>query len=280
MILKLIKYKIKQLQFGRLRFILAIIASIQQTIVRRSLIIIYVDKDGYWHSNSSEVSLVSPFLHLTPWKTSYVLDLWCCKYLCKRGDVVVDVGAGIGDDTVAFSRLVGESGFVIAIEAHPVTYKCLLKTVEANNLRNVICVNAALGDGNGSVFFSDDENFMGNNFVAEGGTIKVRMKTLSDVLNETGFTEVSFLKMNIEGAEVCALNGMKDILKFIPNIVVSCHDFRTISGEAVSFQTLKSVSEILTDVGYKLYRRLEDRREEVPFYVYGTLENYLSCDDK
>jgi len=34
----------------------------------------------------------------------------------KKGDIVIDVGAGRGEDTLAFSQSVGKSGQVIAVE--------------------------------------------------------------------------------------------------------------------------------------------------------------------
>ena len=47
-------------------------------------------------------------------------DYWLQHYRPQEGDVIVDVGAGRGEDTVTFSRAVGQTGRVIAIEAHPV----------------------------------------------------------------------------------------------------------------------------------------------------------------
>jgi len=268
------------MQYGRFKFVLAIIASLQQTIVNRSPVFIYADREEHWHRNSREIKLVSPFLLLTSWSMNYVLDLWCYKYLCRKGDVVIDVGAGVGDDTVAFSRLVGKSGRVIAIEAHPATYQCLLKTIEENKLENVVCVNVALSDTSGFVSFSDDKLFMGNTFLVEGGRIKVKVTTLIELLDELGLTGANFLKMNIEGAEAHALRGMRKILKSVPNIVISCHDFRAINGEPDGFRTLAGVSEVLAEAGYRSYRRHEDQREEVPFYVYGTLDDPHSKSEK
>src|SRR5260370_18576353 len=42
-------------------------------------------------------------------------EYWLRHYRPQRGDVIVDVGAGRGEDTLTFSRAVGETGRVIAI---------------------------------------------------------------------------------------------------------------------------------------------------------------------
>ena len=52
---------------------------------------------------------------------------YCLRYQPKPGDTVVDVGAGMGDDTLVFSRMVGPSGRVFSFEAHPDTFRCLQK---------------------------------------------------------------------------------------------------------------------------------------------------------
>jgi FkbM family methyltransferase len=56
------------------------------------------------------------------------------------------VGAGIGIESILYSRAVGANGRVIAIEAHPRTYACLVKTCEYSSLTNVTPLNIALVD--------------------------------------------------------------------------------------------------------------------------------------
>ena len=54
-------------------------------------------------------------------------DYWLQHYGPQEGDVIVDVGAGRGEDTTAFSRAVGKTGRVIAIEADPLSFAILEK---------------------------------------------------------------------------------------------------------------------------------------------------------
>ena len=53
-------------------------------------------------------------------------------------------GMGIGTEIIFFSKLVGKFGKVYALEANPNVFKLLLKTIEINNLQNVIPINLAV----------------------------------------------------------------------------------------------------------------------------------------
>ncbi len=55
----------------------------------------------------------------------------------KEGMVVGDIGAGKGDFSVAFSKLVGNSGKVYAVEYDPERLKIIKSKIAKNNLVNV-----------------------------------------------------------------------------------------------------------------------------------------------
>ena len=250
----------------------AFVGTMQQSIKHCSPVAIYVDRDGDWHNRRRHLTLVSPELNVASWSAvrTTVMDLWCYDYHLREGDTVVDIGAGIGDDAIMFSRLVGEKGQVVAIEAHPHTYRCLLKTIAANQLDNVIAVNAAVSDADGHLAISDGQNFLSNSTHAETGSIKIRSRKLDALMKELGFRAPDLIKMNIEGAETAALRGMSEILTTTPHVVVSCHDFKADRGEDPTFRTHESVTAILLDSGFRLRDRKDDSRPEVRYYVYGS----------
>jgi FkbM family methyltransferase len=269
--IRLVKERFKRLQKGPLRGLVAIVGTIQQSIKHLSPILIYLDKEGDWHNCRSDIALISPELSVASWKEiqSAVNDFWCHDYQPQLGDTIVDIGAGIGDDAVAFSRLVGKNGRVIAIEAHPHTYRCLVKTIKANRLDNVIAVNAAVADREGYITISDGENYLSNNIHAGMGTVKVQARTLANILKQTDSSRVDLIKMNIEGAETAALEGMTEILRTLPHVVVSCHDFKADRGESTEFRTYESVYQLLNSSGFQLLGREEDPRPEVRYFLYG-----------
>lgn len=264
--------RFKQLQRGPFKFLVALVATIQQTIKYRSLVLIYVDGQGDWYNRRRDVTIVAPELNVTPWGMLHaaVVDIWCYDYTPQNGDTVIDIGAGIGDDVVVFSRLVGKEGRVIALEAHPRTFRCLLKTISANNLENVTALNYAAADREGEVGMSDEDNYLVNGIVDGTSVLKVRAHTVDYILSEIGVRHADLVKINIEGAETSALHGMNQILHSLPHIVVSCHDFIADNhGGDPILRTYGDVNHILKCAGYTMREPRKDSREEVVYNVYG-----------
>jgi len=197
------------------------------------------------------------------------MHFWCFDYELKRGDTVIDIGAGIGDDVVSFSRLVGKEGLVIAIEAHPDIFRCLQKTVSANKLDNVHCLNIAVSDNEGEIEISSEDNLLSHSIITGEGSVKVPTYKLDDALEEIGVNRIDLIKMNIEGAETAALLGMRDTMEKTSHVAISCHDFKADRGENPNFRTSSDVDKILRESGYCLSRGNEHLLPESFYYIYG-----------
>ncbi len=63
------------------------------------------------------------------------------KQIARPGDLVVDVGSGIGLSTLFFSRLVGPQGRVVAIEPQRVLFQNLCGNLAINGLTNTDAIN-------------------------------------------------------------------------------------------------------------------------------------------
>jgi hypothetical protein len=68
------------------------------------------------------------------------------RSVLQPGDIFVDVGAHIGIYSLVASRLVGETGRVLAVEAAPQTAKLLSRHVEINHAQNVIVRQLGVSD--------------------------------------------------------------------------------------------------------------------------------------
>ena len=267
-----IKNQFKLLAKTRFRWIVAFAGTIEQSIKNKSLVFIYLDSDGDWHNHRKSIRLISPELNVTSRAqlSTNVIDLWCYCYKPKLGDTVVDIGAGIGDEAVIFSEMVGVTGQVLPIEAHPRTFSCLMKTLSENNISNALPLNCAISDFDGEINISNGENYLSNTtqrISKEGELIQAR--TLSNILRENNISSIDFLKMNIEGAEVNALEGMAEYLGNIKNIVISCHDFKANRGEGDYFRTFDAIYAILKSRNFIIDVRKNDTRPEVPYYIYA-----------
>jgi FkbM family methyltransferase len=199
-------------------------------------------------------------------------DYWLQHYSPKEGDVIVDVGAGHGEDTFTFSHAVGESGRVIAIEAHPVNFAILRNFCRLNRLRNVTLLHLALVNKPGTVRIAESNSSWMENAIDHGdgsSGISVRAGTLRQVCEQEGLKDIALLKMNIEGAERDALIGMEPVVEMIRQICVACHDFRYAKGDGEQFRTRAFVEQFLIEHGFTLASRPDDPRDAVRDHVFG-----------
>lgn len=170
------------------------------------------------------------------------------------GELVIDGGAGIGEETLPLARAVGPEGHVIAIEAHPRTFRALERMCELNGLTNVTCIEAALAAADGELTLADDPDDLANT-VAAGGPLTVRARALDSLAGELALGQIGLLKLNIEGAERDAVLGMGRVLISARRAVVACHDFR---GE--TFAGAETVRAALEAAGFRVRRRVCDPR--------------------
>ena len=202
---------------------------------------------------------------------NHVEDFWYHLYKPQRGDVIVDVGAGRGEDVVFFSRDVGRRGRVIAFEPHPRTFAALTNVYK--RLNNVTCFSSACMDRSGEFQIETLKNWE-SNFVFEGGKTgtshRIDGASLDTVWRANTLpTKIAFLKMNIEGAERLALPGCGRVLQHTRHVCIAAHDFRADRGEGEHFRTLGFVKAFLREQGFKLVTRDNDPRPYVRHHVHG-----------
>jgi len=199
-------------------------------------------------------------------------DYWFHVYKPKPGDVIVDIGAGRGEDVFAFSRAVGPTGRVWALEPHPVSFAALTKFCERNRLQNVVLRNLACVEEPGDLQI-ETLPVWESNYVRAGApsatSYPVRGVRFDSFWKEQGIGRIDFLKMNIEGAERMALPGCKEALSCARFVCIAAHDFRADRGEGEHFRTLAFVREFLSDAGFDLVTRDDDPRYYVPYHVHG-----------
>lgn len=153
-------------------------------------------------------------------------DLLFKRYRPRAGDVVFDVGAGNGGETLYLASMVGPSGNVYSVEAAPAPFNELDDLVRRNHWNHVKQLNLALTATSGEVTISDDvEQWVGGNIFESTGSVPVVARSFDDLCAELGVEHVDWVKMNIEGAEKEALLGMERMAPRIENFTISCHDF-------------------------------------------------------
>lgn len=182
-----------------------------------------------------------------------LVNTFCFYYLPRSGDCVVDIGAGLGEETVIYANLVGNTGKVFSIEANPNTFNGLKYLCIRNNFRQVIPLNLAIYSTNGDVTIEDNhENYLKNTInTMSSNRISVQAKTFDTIVRENNISRIDFLKSNIEGAEQFLIQGMNESLPIIRNLCISCHDFRhDFNNEGEFYLTKSKVVNFLKMKGF------------------------------
>lgn len=164
----------------------------------------------------------------------------------RPGDVVVDVGANVGTLALTASRCAAK---VYAIEAHPRIFRMLEANIALNRRTNIVALNAAAGDKEGVLTFSDfrcDDR----NCVIEGGQgIEVPSRRLDDWLKDV--PRIDLLKIDVEGFEKWALAGAGEVLKR-----TSCLYFESFDANFEKYgYDCREIFDLLRKAGFTIYRR-------------------------
>jgi len=120
----------------------------------------------------------------------------------NEGDVVVDAGAFIGDHTIAYLNKVGESGTVIAFEPNPKAFQC-----RVHNCPDAKAFNYGLCSHGGEAFLETCENVGASSIGESGEAIKLMC------LDELNLDRLDFIKLDVEGYELKALQGAKGLIE-------------------------------------------------------------------
>ena len=143
--------------------------------------------------------------------------------IVKAGDWVVDIGANIGYYTLLLAKLVGPKGKVISFEPDPTSFKILKKSIKANNFKNIILENKAITDKNQEIDFylskKDTRLHQIFNNPNSKEVLRIQTTTLDDYLKNFSAV-INFVKIDIEGAEPLALQGMTKTIKKNSNIKI------------------------------------------------------------
>ena len=168
-----------------------------------------------------------------------------------EGMVAFDLGANIGYITLIMADKVGESGHVYAVEPNPRNFAILNKNIQMNNYSERISTyQQAISNKNGtcSFFLSSSSNL--GSLSATNNT-----KESIDVKVQTGDTFLSdklqpdFIKMDIEGAEVEAIEGMLKTLekkRGVVKILMETHSMYYNPEDSLKQQLIK-----LFEIGFR-----------------------------
>lgn len=171
----------------------------------------------------------------------------------KPGHNVIDLGTYSGLTAIAFSREVGPSGKVVALEPDPINFSAAKYNVathaRVNKLDNVVLAPMAAA-GTDGVLEMSSEGTMGSALVSivggyRGTTVKVQARTLNSIAREFGLDHVEFVKIDIEGAEKFLVPASGAFFQeFRPRLLIEGHLVEGVS-------TIEPLVEYLQGIDYE-----------------------------
>jgi FkbM family methyltransferase len=234
------------------------------------------DRQGFWKHKVGSVTINEAFPNIRMdigAIEKFNEDVYFYAYKPRPNDVCIDVGAGIGTETIWLSKKIGPGGKVYAVEASAYTYKILKANVIDNQLSNVICLHLAISDRAGKVRISDiaDAHIL-NSILGTTGT-EVEAVSMDEFIRSNGIGRIDFLKVNIEGAEKLVIRDFKKISE-VRHASISCHDFLGRRNSDPGLYTRDLVISFLTENGFALQFR-DTGVDYVDDQIYGTNEKFL-----
>lgn len=171
---------------------------------------------------------VSPITGMETWHSAHEKPMQAAfERLVKKGDEVIDVGTNWGGHAIHLSKLVGDSGKVLAIEPSPPVANEAKWHFKENNCHNISFLEAALSDQNGFAYFDTKELSTQGKIISnpnQNTTVKVETITLDDAIKKYSFEKTKLIKVDVEGAEGNVLLGAQETLKKIrPIWVIELH---------------------------------------------------------
>lgn len=175
----------------------------------------------------------------------------------RAGDTVIDVGGNRGVYTYHLSRLVGPSGRVHTFEPMPPNLHILRHTIKRHQLDNVVLHPQACGASSERATFCMPldhgiPQLAGAHQGRDGTNFECEVVRLDDVID----SHISFLKVDVEGAELFVLRGAQRILRTSrPVVLFEASELTSRYGYAP-----QEVFDFLASLGYEVFNgRMEPR---------------------
>ena len=190
-------------------------------------------------------------------------DLLFCPHLCdfkeiafmqkvlKPGGTFLDVGVNIGFYSLIASRLVGQSGRVLSVEADPYNYEKLKHNISLNKeLNNIVPLQVGVSDKKESLRMGiytlgnrGGNSFLRNDFPE---SIDVECETLHTLLRQNHIETIDIAKIDIEGFEYRVLDKFfkeSETSLFPKNLIIESNPYFNNEGDVLG---------LLSEQGYRV----------------------------
>lgn len=182
-------------------------------------------------------------------------------YKVQPNDVVIDAGANCGHLSIFFSKLVGQNGQIFAFEPDKFNVERIEKNKKLNKdlFDNIKIVDLLLWDKNELIDFYE-AGTVGSSAIwmpDSAHCVKKQAIRIDDWVVKNTIQKLDFIKMDIEGAEIEALDGcVETIKKLKPNFAIA--SYHIVNGE----KTFIKVEQFFASMNYP-FKTVKFRGNEI-----------------
>ena len=184
-----------------------------------------------------------------PWEPHFKSVI---EQFISPGDTVLDCGANFGYNAVLMGKRLNNKGLLVAFEPQRIIHQQLNSNLILNNIFNAITYQIALGDGTQSsttmspVDYESSWVNIGDTSIGVGGE-EVSIYKLDDF----EFTQVNFIKMDVQGYELFTLEGAKELLlNYHPNLFIEIESHQLIKFSISEDQLINYIKSF----GYRMFK--------------------------
>jgi len=202
-------------------------------------------------------------------------ELFVLKYIAKKFNdekslIIFDGGGNIGNYSKHLSEVFSTKATIHSFEPSKGTYKIFLETNK--NIPNIVPNNLGLSDietyqilytnGDGSPIASLYKRDLDHIGINMDKSEEIKLTTIDVYCEKNNISRINFLKLDIEGNELKALNGATQLLN---NKKIDLIQFEFGGCNIDSRTFFKDFYDLLNN-NYKIYRILKDGLFEIPKY--------------
>lgn len=144
------------------------------------------------------------------------------KFLNVKNEIVIDVGANIGDSSIYFA--VNGAKKVIALEPYPFAYNYALKNIESNHLaEKITLLNAGYGEDSEIIVDENKKTDLGTDLVPSDHGKRIKIYSLKTLTKIYDLNDGLILKMDCEGCEYSLLSEDNSTLRKFKRIQIEYH---------------------------------------------------------
>lgn len=257
------------LRYKILTFVLSKIYILYNIFFLKKKINIFKDGDYYIHSTShGKIAYPHPLFDPEEY-VSKDYGIYFEKYIPKTNDVILELGSGIGNESIYMSKLIGEGGKIYCVEPLLEIFETLKKTVKSNHINNMSLINKALYNKKTKIGFSSGENWLASKIDNNSENL-IETFTLNDFVFDNKINKINFCKINIEGAERFIVNDSNDFFDICDNLAIECHDFFYGKENPEEYMTYELVKKFLISKNFNIEKSNRNKLDLDKYFIHAS----------